>query len=271
LLTLGGDDVLYRGHSGFDWDLSTTIERALLGHAENFDEHKFGLMRSMAADTVTEKWAKDVEDSLTHRFRQQALRSDVASMPALWDILGWWEVMQHHGAPTRLMDWSASPFIGLWFAIEHHNVGSGDMALWVYSRSIPAVNLGPVMARVKSHDAYETLDDRRLQNLMVRFAIDEELMFLVPVKPRPFQRAIAQQSILTVSPNIGVARGADWWVRQRLATRIRIKEEWKPNIQAACRSMGFSRASLFRDLDSIGASVSRDFVGSSYVSGLGMF
>src|SRR5580698_7173398 len=30
LLSLGGDDVLYRGHASFDWRLSSTLERALL-------------------------------------------------------------------------------------------------------------------------------------------------------------------------------------------------------------------------------------------------
>jgi hypothetical protein len=272
LLSLGGDDVLYRGHACFDWQLSSTLERALLDHSGRFDEHKQGLMTSMAADSATEAWASDVENVLMLRFRQQALRFSIPELPPLWDRLGWWEVMQHHGAPTRLLDWTTSPFVGLWFAIEYHKTGGGDMALWVYSRDTVSLNLAKAVAEVKSAGDYDLLDDRQLQNMLVQSAITGDwTALLIPVRPRQFQRAVAQQSVLTVSPRIGVARPADWWIRQRLATRIRIKEDWKPQIQAACQSMGLSRLNLFRDLDSLGASIRQNFLDKEFRPDLGLF
>jgi hypothetical protein len=54
----------------------------------------------MAADPETEEWAHDVEGVLTQRFRQRAMHFAIPDLPQAWDILGWWEVMQHHGAPT---------------------------------------------------------------------------------------------------------------------------------------------------------------------------
>jgi hypothetical protein len=272
LLSLGGDDVLYRGHARFEWTLSTTLERALLDNSERFDEQKHGLMLSMSADRTTENWAGDVERALMLRFRHQAQRFDIPELPPLWDRLGWWEVMQHHGAPTRLMDWTTSPFIGLWFAVEYHNNGDGDMALWVYSRDTVSLNLSKVMAEIRSTKDYELLDIRELQNMVLQYAIAGDWTgLLIPVKPRQFQRAVAQQSVLTVSPRIGVARPADWWIRERLATRIRIKEDWKPDIRGACRSMGLSRASLFRDLDSLGASVRQSFLDTAFRFDPGIF
>lgn len=272
LLSLGGDDVLYRGQARFEWNLSTTLERALLEHSERFDKRKHGLMLSMSADKEAEDWANDVESVLMQRFRQQALRFDIPNLPPLWDRLGWWEVMQHHRAPTRLMDWTTSPFIGLWFAMEYHNTGDGDMALWVYSRETASLNMAKIMAQVKSSEDYESLDDRQLQNMLVKFAIAGDwTAVLIPISPRQFQRALAQQSVLTASARIGVARPADFWVRQKLAIRIRIKERWKSEIQAVCRSMGLSRVSLFRDLDSLGESIRQNFVDKEYDSDLGLF
>jgi hypothetical protein len=273
LLSRGGDNVLYRGHACFDWRLSTTLERALLDQSERFDPRNHGLMLSTSADAEAERWARDVEMVLLQRFRQQAVRFGIPELPPLWDRLGWWEVMQHHGAPTRLMDWTTSPFIGLWFAVEYHNDGDGDMALWVYPRKTWSESVAKIVAEIKSGEDFEFLDGRQLQNKLLESAITEDWApALIPVWPRSFQRAVAQQSVLTISPNIGVARPADWWIKEKqYAIRICIKEAWKPEIKAACESMGLTRASLYRDLDNLGSSIRQNFVNNPFISDLGLF
>jgi hypothetical protein len=110
------------------------------------------------------------------------------------------------------------------------------------------------------------LDERQLQNMLIQFIITGSwTAVLVPIAPRQFQRAVAQQSVLTVGPRVAVGRPADWWVREKLATRILMKEAWKSEIQAACQSMGLSRVNLFRDLDNLGASIRQNFVNKIYV------
>jgi hypothetical protein len=260
LLSSGGDDALYRGHRLFDWELRASLERALLGYAEQHDERRYGLMMSMGADPGIQAWARGVELEMMQRFRQRAMHFGIPGLPEAWDILGWWELMQHHGSPTRLMDWTTSPFVAIWFALDGHQDGDGDMAMWIYDRANAAVNLQPQLTRLRACEDYELLDDRQVQNRLVKFVIEDVRDVLVPVRPRQFARAVAQQSILTVSPDIGVGRPASWWIRGKLATRIRLRQEWKPEMQAACQSMGLFRASLFRDLDSLGRSVGQDFM-----------
>jgi hypothetical protein len=218
---------------------------------------------SMAADKETEEWAKEIEIGLTQRFRQQAVRFGLPDLPPAWDLLGWWELMQHHGAPTRLMDWTKSPFTAIWFALQGHADGDGDMALWVYDRSIPLEMLQAPVTRLFRDPDYEILDDRQFQNRLVQYALEERSPALIPVTPRQFPRAVAQQSILTVSPNIGVGRSAGGFVRKKLAVRVRLPEAWKPEMSLACRSMGLFRSGLYRDLDSLGTSLSQHFAGNT--------
>jgi hypothetical protein len=263
LLAAGDGNTIYRGHGCFEWELQSTLERALLRYAEQWDQHKYDVMRSMAADTETEQWTIDVERTLTDYFRRNAVRFRVPHLPATWDTLGWWEVMQHHRAPTRLMDWSSSPLIAVWFALDGHQDGAGDMALWVYDRRNALINHADALATLGDTEGGEQLEDRRLMNRFVRAAMKDGNPVLIPVQPRSFPRAVAQQSVLTVSPSIDVGRPAHWWIRQRLATRVRLREDWKPDMTAACRTLGLSRPSLLRDLDSLGDYVFRSFVDRS--------
>jgi hypothetical protein len=259
LLGSGGGETIYRGHRCFEWKLESTLERALQEHAQRWDADKYQLMLSASADPETERWADDVESWLTEFFRRNALRFGMPDLPEPSDTLGWWEVMQHHRAPTRLLDWTRSPFIAVWFALEECDEESGDMALWIYDRRNARLN--HLDAEKESRQATDggTLDDRRLQNRFVQLAIADGNPALIPVVPRQFPRSVAQQSMLTVSPTISVGRPANWWIRSQLASRIRLRTEWREEMRAACSSLGLSRPGLYRDLDSLGEYVSTSF------------
>jgi FRG domain len=270
LLSSGDEDALYRGHGCFEWALQSSLERALLEHARKYETRAL-VMESMADDPETTRWALGVESALTQRFRHQATRMRLPNLPPAWDTLGWWEVMQHNGAPTRLIDWTRSFFVALWFAVEKdHEDGSGDMALWVYDRHIPRVNLHleGLTQKLQESEDYEQLDDRRIQNALVKLALEDGengLDLLIPITPRQFPRAVAQQSVLTVSRTVAAGLPASQWIKSQLATRVRLKEEWRPDIQAACRSAGLSRLNLFRDLDSLGKDVREIFINSQEI------
>ena len=46
--------------------------------------------------------------------------------------LGWLAVAQHHGLPTRLLDWSLNPLTALWFAVDGTLPDEDDGVLWAY-------------------------------------------------------------------------------------------------------------------------------------------
>jgi hypothetical protein len=186
LLELGGENVIYRGQKQYDWPLWSSLERAVFKYAQREDSRLFELIRGMASDTEAELWIRNAEDALLQRFREQAVRFSIPNLPEAWDILGWWEVMQHHGAHTRLMDWTTSPFIAAWFAIDGHEDADGDMAVWVYDRSLANLFFARTWDHLKSFEDYLGIDDRRYQNRLVKFALDNGDMTLIPVRPRQF-------------------------------------------------------------------------------------
>ena len=97
---------LWRGHANIEWPL----------RAEVFRKNKFGRPYD--------------EHSLIRSFMAQA-ESRRPNCPPVNDYLGWLMLARHYGLPTRLMDWSASPLVALYFAAQGSEIEpKTDGCLW---------------------------------------------------------------------------------------------------------------------------------------------
>ena len=74
--------------------------------------------------------AKSIEPSILRNFKKYAATEEPTIERSVWDQM---IVGQHHGLPTRLLDWSYSPLIGLNFAMTEtdlREMGRHDCVVW---------------------------------------------------------------------------------------------------------------------------------------------
>jgi len=141
-------------------------------------------------------------------------------VPDELDLLGWLSAMQHYGAPTRLLDWSASPFVALWFAYEH--ASETDACLWglnsylcrreINGTLLPGAwdHLGIQDTSVTDTDGNTStrtpaleISQRDRENDYVRWSIKTKCRWPLPVIPIDLDaRMTAQQTVLTCIGNL---------------------------------------------------------------------
>ncbi|HEX7927025.1 MAG TPA: FRG domain-containing protein [bacterium] len=236
---------VFRGQER-DWALASTIERA--AEIEDIDREKLA----------------EIELSVLRDFRRKYEGADRDAVQN--DTLYGLSVLQHFGGPTRLLDFTYSPWVALYFALE--NVGSTAR---VHTDDWPVVwciNADWNSETASQRDLSGNLKPKRPDTsrneklfLSVYYPDNRKYSSFVHVENpmRLHQRLVVQQGVFLCSANLSIpsqdvllsmpgAKDKDRIWKLRIDPRIR------EDVLDVMRNMNVTRASLFPGLAGFAAS-----------------
>jgi hypothetical protein len=170
----------FRGHRKEAWSLNSALSR---------------YFRVFRIDRRA--WPQQ-EGRILRVFKRKA-HQFFAQPPAPDDDFQWLALMQHHGAPTRLLDFTWSPYVAAFFALER---ATTDAAVWALN---PAdISAGGIRRSAKSRKPAATtrgMDPRRKGNF-ARFFLKGDREFIWLGEPDTMNRRLIAQSGTFALPGV---------------------------------------------------------------------
>lgn len=237
---------VFRGHGDKDWPLTTRIER----------------LRDLFGTEWNEMPA--YEWKLLREFHRRA-HNYLSNPPSKDDYLGWLALMRHHGGPTRLLDFTYSPFVATYFALETAPKET-DSAVWAINYRWVDDAASRIVKKASSayRSAYETFKKKRNgESFKTIFWEDPPRAFVSAANPKRLNERLTLQQGTFLCPsditqsfekNLEGAPG----LTENLH-RIDIGHSCRTEFLARLRKMNIDSTSLFPGLDGFAQSLNSRF------------
>lgn len=151
--TILGPNWLYRGQTNSGWLISSSFEREILSRSSEKlkqDEKSLCCVERCAMLNF-QRWAELPNNHLT--------RGELLAL------------MQHHGVPTRLVDFTEIPLIALGFALEDDKQEESDFAVWAVLRD--SLNCGYASEQIMREICNGKRKVEQCDDLSFRFFAEE--------------------------------------------------------------------------------------------------
>lgn len=221
----------FRGQASADWPLFSSLSRYLMNYSVHPDA-----------------WVQQ-ESRILRIFKRKAhLLLD--HLPEETDSFQWLALMQHHGAPTRLLDFTWSPYVATFFALER---ATGEAAVWALFP--PGLN-NPRMRTIRASQRVE-LDEMApwVEGGYEKHFLENKNRIVVAGEPvRMNQRLIAQSGTF-VMPGV-LNEPIETLVPHTAVTKFVLDVgAMRRRALAELYQMNLSNATLFPGLDGLARSL----------------
>ena len=194
------------------------------------------IMRLAKANEISPAKIDDVERKMLERFRKESVPMLSVTKPlAPWELMS---IAQHNGMPTRLLDWTANPLAGLWFAVATDPPKKKDRGVvWMLDRP----------------------NEWTFQQDADVFALPKTCFF----QPPHLDRRIAAQSGWFSVYRHNRTEYLPLEKQMRYAdkvTRFVIQRNNFPALRQQLRRLGINHAAFFPDLSGLGADIQLEFI-----------
>jgi hypothetical protein len=188
--------LIFRGMKDVSWELKPSVGRLDIYYPK-LEKQMFDLFKQKAKPHLTYEPKSD------------------------WD---WIALAQHHGLPTRLLDWTNNPLVATYFAVEEDS--ESDSVVY----AMPA------------------LEVINLQKFISSSPLDYETDVFVFSPDDITTRIVAQQGLFTIHK-----KPTELFDKWKL--KIIIPSKLRQEIRHVLSKYGIDRASLFPDLDGVASSI----------------
>lgn len=238
----------FRGHSRIIGDLIPTV------------------FRSKYRDEVTLMARPSLELETIEEFKRHAAHLHGQPLPSVNDHLDWLCLMQHHGAPTRLLDWTEHVLVALYFAVVSDEGEDGElwaMLPWALNE-VSAGGWGIPLPGRNVKLQYLVLQPNwtgTAGSLAEELGLDGPVTSPVAIGPtRSFPRMIAQAGVFTIHPTpddttVGITTALG---DHRHLVRCIIPATAKRGLRKDLHGLGVHDMALFPDLEGLAGYVSRE-------------
>ena len=223
----------FRGQACFDWGLQSSLER-VVPRRENrraFEERSLEQFRSKF-----KVYSRDLE------------------MPE--KKLSWLSLMQHHGVPTRLLDFTTSPYVALYFAIENLNpMMNQNLALYAIDyTALVEKSCQYVLSRDLSFEEYSGSQNfyKKCEDAFDKFLDNRShdvLWFVDPVQLNNRLEKQAGTFLVTGSFNKSIEELLELDIYNSVSMeKICISQKFYKNIYALLRKVNIGPKNIYGDM-----------------------
>jgi FRG domain len=160
----------------------------------------------------------------------------------------WLFIMQHYGVPTRLLDWTESPLVALYFAVSSHEKKDG--AVWVLD---PVKLNQSTKAKPEDYKFVPAFEDERVAGYETYSVENSPELGIEPIAvmaTRNNARIQAQLGVFTISHQ-SPKKLEEIGDRSHLVC-FEIPAAKKPDIAEELEILAFGKFQVFPELSSIG-------------------